>query len=252
MVDLNGALEGLTDEQLLALINGVKANGDGKQETKKKVRVQLIGGEVVEGDSAEEVNQILAQRLAAASTHQEEVEEPPQSNNNPNQPRLPKFDYKTFEKKFVEDPIAGQEYLEITQYGVPLKTLITQMAGALGTSMKKLQELETQTFIDTTEGYEPSVENRKAIQKVMDERGWQTSRQTLEDAFAIASAKGMIQTKDAKKSTRKAEPEDQFIPPRTRHSSEETNAEFELMNQLGNLTDQQIHDLAVKAGIVRQ
>lgn len=240
-------LDGLTDEQLMELIN---AAGDKKNE-KKKVRVQLMNGEVVEGDTPEEVNQILAQRLAAVQNQPEEVEEPSQpSNTAPNQPKLPKFDYKKFEKTFVEDPVAGLDYADTVRFGMPLSQLIPQLAQVLGVQNKKLQELEAQQFIDTNPEYEPSAENRKAIEKVMTERGWQTSRQTLEDAFAIAQSKGLIKSKDDNRRVTKQQIDEPFIPPRTTNRAEETNAEFELMNKLGQMTDEQITNLARQAGII--
>lgn len=238
-------LEGLSDQDLLDLIN--KASE--KKEQKQKTRVQLINGEVVEGDSPEEVNQILAQRLAAVQNAPVEDEPEPQVTTS-QAPKLPKFDQKKFEKTFVEDSLAGQEYLETAQYGMPLKQLLAQMAGALGNSLKKLQELEAQQFIDTNPDYEPSADNRKAIERVMQERGWQTSRQTLEDAFAIAQAKGLIKAKNDNSGGTKQQKEEPWIPPRGNRASEETSAELDLLSKLDSMTDEQVHQLAVRAGIV--
>ena len=239
-------LDGMTDEQLLALI---KNAGKPEVKNKQKVKVQTINGEVLKADSVEELNQLLVQKLAAAQRVVEEEPEPVNNNVNQNQPRLPKFDYKKFEETFVKDPVAGQEYLETTQYGAPLKTLLPQIGGAVGALMKKVQELEAQQFIDQNPDYEPSVENRKAIERVMTERGWQPSRQTLEDAFAIAAAKGQIKGKSTIKGQKEEVDNEQFIPPRGRSAADISNGDQELLNNLNNLSDEKIFELANKAGI---
>ena len=245
MADTN--LDNLTDEQILALIRKAEKGEESGGKKQERVKVQLGNGEVIEADSPEALNQILAARL---SEHRETETIDPEPTNPQGTQALPKkFDYKKFEKTFVEDPVAGLDYADEVRFGAPLKQVLPQLGMLVGTLAKKVQELETQQFLDTTPDYEPTVQNRKAIEQVMSERGWQPSRQTLEDAFAIASAKGLIKSSESK--GRKSEPEsEQFIPPRTKGSFEQRQPDDELRAAIDGASDEKIFEWAKQFGIV--
>src|SRR5262249_29321725 len=139
-----------------------------------------------------------------------------------NTPEARKWDYQKFQKTFVDDPREGMAFLEEVQSGIPggYSKMVPILVNALGALTQKVQELETQDFLNTTPDYEPSKENRKILDKIIADRGWKVSNTSLADAFDIAKSRGMIKGREGRESRpenvvpmREPAP---FVPPRVK------------------------------------
>jgi hypothetical protein len=230
--ELVKGLEGMTDEQLLELIN---ARGKKDDTPKEKVKVQLQNGEVVEGATAEEVNAILAAKYNQATKPDEEVEQV----TNGAAPKLPKFAYEKFSKTFVDDPLAGLDYADESTMGFSSRKVLPVMVQTMATLLQQVQDLQSKNF-------KPYQEHPAEIEQVMKERGWQKSPQALEDAYMIAQGKGLIKTE--KQETKKEEPT--FLPPRVGKRSTESlsTTEQEVLSKAETMDLSDLEDILRQAG----
>jgi hypothetical protein len=246
-------LANLSDEEILALLEKASATkgGDPPKET---VKAQLPDGTVLEADSAEELNRLLVAKLGEYR-EADEPEPQVQQQQVPQVPQELKFgaaEQKKFAELFVQDAASGLEYLETKKYGMPVSKLVPLLVMGLGQMTTKIQELEAESFVNGTEGYNPSVENRKTIEKVMADRGWKPSRQTFSDAFDIARAKGLITAK-AENTTNNVRKETPFIPPRTpkQSGSDQQLTETELLNKASNMKLEDLENLLFEGGVLK-
>ena len=239
----------MTDEQLKQVLDTVKAaEQGGETETKEPkepepVSVTLSDGTKIEAGSQEELNRLLAAKL-------EEHRSEPQKQEPPKEPTKakPEWNMEEFTKKFLNDPREGIDYLETARYGFPVSQMVPLLVAGLAAQAKKLQELETQRFLDTTPEYEASPENRQAIERVMRERGWQPSYQTLRDAFDIARARGLVKTKEEKKEQENPK----FVPPRVSSAGKEGQpASDELLAKAYGMPLEQLEEMLLQAGVIK-
>jgi len=199
-------LNGLSDEQILALLREAEA-GTKPTESAPKLRVSLPDGSFLEAADQDEMSKLVQAKLAEAARGR--VVEMPKREAPPQNPAAPpSWDMKTFVEKFTEDPDAGLEYMEMAKYGMPIRKVVPQMAALLGAMGQKIQELETNSFAPQDAG------EREAVQKVMQERNWQPSRQSFQDALLIAKAQGLVKQPEAKQELPPRNERGQFIPPR--------------------------------------
>jgi hypothetical protein len=236
--------ENLSDEQLLAMIREASREPGTAKETPKpeKASVRLADGSVIEAETAEELNRLLAARLEG--TRPAPAREEPKTPPNAGAPAPVKWDLNTFTQKFVQDPDEGLEYLEIAKYGMPVRKAVPQMLAITAALAAKVQELETASFAPKVDA------ERQAVEQIMRERNWAPSRQSFQDALDIAKARGMVRTEE-KSQERREEPRPQtFIPPRTpRASSEEQPAnEEELLRAANDMPLDQLEELLMRAG----
>lgn len=152
------SLATLSDEELLKLTAPVE------EEPKVRPSVQLPDGSRVEADSAEQLNRLLVAKLGEYREREEPAPAPVRQDQGP---EARKWDYKKFQQTFVDDPREGMAFLEELQSGIPggYSKMDPMLVNALGALTQKVQELETQDFLNTTPEYEPSVENRKSWPK---------------------------------------------------------------------------------------
>jgi hypothetical protein len=254
-------LSNLSDEEILALLEKASATkgGDPNLQKHETVKAQLPDGTVLEADTAEELNRLLVAKLG----EYREADEPEPIQQQQQVPQIPqelKFgpaEQKKFAELFVQDAAAGMEFLETKKYGMPVSKLVPLLVMGLGQMTTKIQELEAESFVNGTEGYNPSVENRKTIEKVMAERNWKPSRQTFSDAFDIARAKGLINVEKASSAannTANLRSETKtFIPPRTpkQSSSDQQLTETELLNKASNMKLEDLENLLFEGGVLK-
>jgi hypothetical protein len=245
--ELAQRLNGLSDEELLNLVAPLE------EKEKQRPSVELPDGSRVEADSAEELNRLLVAKLG----EYREREEPTPAPVTQNQPSARKWDYQKFQKTFVDDPRAGQEYLEEVQSGIPggYSKMVPQLIQALGILTQKVQELETQDFLNTTPEYEPSVENRKVLDTIIAYRGWRVDNRSLADAFDIAKSRGMIRGREG----REARPDNvvpmrepaPFVPPRVKRgmgTEEEAPTTQEIINRAEQMDLKDLQKLLMASG----
>lgn len=190
-------LESLSNEEILALL---------KVEQKKLEPVQPQ--ETVRTPPAEEVQNYEQEPEPTA---------PVQTSPGPlaNLGKPGEWDYATFQKKFIEDPRAGMEYLETAKYGMPVSNLVPILIQAVSVQNKKLNDLEAQRFLDTTPEYQANAVNKKAIAQVLETRGWAPTYQTYKDAYHIAVAEGKIKPSQVQEApSQNQQTSRQFVPPR--------------------------------------
>lgn len=237
-------LNGLSDAELLDLVTPDSGNDD------RPVRhtAAMPDGSVIEADSAEELNRLLTAKLA----EYREREVPDEPVPTPGEPKLRKWDYKTFSDMFVADPRAGMEYLEETQTGIQggYTKLVPMLVNALGQLSTKVELLETQDFLNTTPEYQPSVENRKVLDQIIVDRGWKVNSTTLSDAFDIAKARGMISGGRQSRQSESAP----FVPPRIRRAmgteEPETTTE-EIINAAHEMPIKDLQKLLIAGGLLK-
>jgi hypothetical protein len=243
-------LNSLSDEQLLNLIT------PHEKEEKQRPSVELPNGDRMEADSAEELNRLLVAKLG----EYRERDEPATAPVPQNEPKARKWDYKRFQETFVNDPRAGQEYLEEVQSGIVggYSKMVPQLIMALGALTTKVQELETQDFMNTTPEYEPSKENRKILDKIIADRGWKVSNGSLADAFDIAKSRGMIKGREGREFSRGGqenvvpmrEPAP-FVPPRVKRgmgTEEEPATTAEIINRAESMDLKDLQKLLIASG----
>jgi hypothetical protein len=245
--ELAQRLANMSDEELLKLTAPLE------EEQKERPYVQLPDGSRMEADSPEELNRLLLAKLG----EYREREEPAPAPVPQNQPQPRKWDYQKFQKTFVEDPRAGQEYLEEVQSGIPggYSKMVPQLVQALGILTQKVQELEAQDFVNQTPGYEPSVENRKILDKIIADRGWRVDNRSLADAFDIAKSRGMIKGREARSERSEnvvpmREPAP-FIPPRVKRgmgTEEEPATTAEIINRAEQMDLKDLQKLLIASG----
>jgi len=233
----------MTDEELKTILDEVKkVEGQPVEPESKKVSVKLSDGSVIEAGSQEELNRLLAAKL---DEYRAEPEPKPEPQGN----KPPEWSMEDFTKKFLKDPREGIEYLETVKYGFPVSNMIPLLVAGMASQAKKLQELEAQRFIDTNTEYNPSVENRRVIENIMRERNWQPSYQTMQDAFDIARARGLVKTKEP---LVKKEEERPFVPPRVNSSgAENRGANEELVTKAYGLPIEQLEELLIQSGVLK-
>jgi hypothetical protein len=240
-------LNSMSDEELLKLV------GPLEEEPKERPFVELPDGSRVEADSAEELNRLLVAKLG----EYREREEPAPAPVPQNQPQARKWDYKKFQETFVNDPRAGQEYLEEVQSGIPggYSKMVPMLINALGALTSKVQELETQDFLNQTPEYEPSKENRKILDKIIADRGWKVSNSSLSDAFDIAKSRGMIKGREGRAERSEnvvpmREPAP-FIPPRVKRgmgTEEDAPTVQEIVNRAESMDLKDLQKLLIASG----
>jgi hypothetical protein len=248
--ELAQRLANLSDEELLRLTAPLE------EEAKVRPFVELPDGSRVEADSPEELNRLLVAKLG----EYREREEPAPAAAPQDQPKPRKWDYQKFQKTFVEDPRAGQEYLEEVQSGIPggYSKMVPQLIMALGALTSKVQELETQDFLNQTPDYDPSVENRKVLDKIIADRGWKVSNSSLADAFDIAKSRGLIKGRESRSERsdnvvpmREQAP---FVPPRTKRSmgtEEEAPTVEQIIARAESMDMKDLQKLLIAAGHLR-
>jgi hypothetical protein len=239
-------LNSMSDEELLKLV------GPLEEESKERPFVELPNGDRVEADTPEELNRLLVARL---SEYREREESAPAAPAQPSQPKPRKWDYKKFQQTFVEDPRAGQEYLEEVQSGIPggYSKMIPQLIMAFGALTSKVQELEAQDFVNTNPDYEPSKENRKVLDKIIADRGWKVSNSSMEDAFHIAKSRGLIKGRESRSERENVVPirEESFIPPRVKRgmgTEEEAPTTAEIINRAESMDLKDLQKLLIASG----
>ncbi len=236
----------MTDEELLEVLTKVKEiEGEGKKpdETKppEKVSVTLSDGTKIEADNQQELNRLLQAKL-------EEYRAEPEPEHKPAEtPAKPEFDFKEYEKRFLKDPRKAQEYMEITQYGMPVTNMIPFLVAGIAQMAKKVEELEAYRFVSETEGYEASPEARRAIEQVMRERNWRPSYETLQDAYLIAKGRGLIEAKEPKTEKKP------YVPPRVSGAGSEPSQDQinEITARGYEMPMEDLEKLLVKAGVIR-
>jgi hypothetical protein len=243
-------LNSLSDEELLKLV------GPLEEHPKDRPFVELPDGSRVEADSAEELNRLLVAKLG----EYREREEPAPAPVPQNEPKPRKWDYKKFQETFVNDPRAGQEYLEEVQSGIPggYSKMVPMLINALGALTSQVQELQTQDFLNQTPEYDPSPENRKVLDKIISDRGWKVSNASLADAFDIAKSRGMIKGKEGRpeRSNENVIPmrEPAFIPPRVKRgmgTEEEPATTAEIINRAYDMDIKDLQKLLIAAGALK-
>jgi hypothetical protein len=125
--------------------------------------VTVGDGETIEADSYEEANKLLVAKLTEARGGRREapVEEPKAPATE-----KPTWDFDKFAKQFVQDPDAALDYMDTVKLGAPVRKMIPPLMMLVQQMAKKVQELEVQSFVKNSD-YEPSPENRKAVQTIM-------------------------------------------------------------------------------------
>jgi hypothetical protein len=239
--ELARRLQSLSDEDLVQLMEKTPENHE-------TVSTQLPDGTTLEAANQEELNKLLVAKLGEYRERDEEVAPPPP----PQQMGPPpvKWDYKKFQEKFIADPRDGMEYMETSQYGMPTSKLVPLLVNAMGNMAKKMEELEAQDFINSTPEYEPSVENRKAVEKLMLERNWKPSRQTFADAFDIAKSRGLVKTREDDREESKSKP---FIAPRIKRTTghEETLPDSDLIDKANAMSMKDLEKVLMSAGVLK-
>lgn len=256
MVDLNKPIEEMTDDELLEVIKSVKAvekdgdGGEGKKPSSDPIRVTLSDGSIVEGSSHEEVNKLL---LAKLEEYRGEEGGETKPDTPPAPPTKPAWDYDKFAKTFVKDPREALDYLDTAELGFPARKVLPLILATVGQLTQKVQEMETQRFLTANEDYEPSPENRKAIEKIMQERGWQPGYQTLQDAYDIAKSRGLVKTKAKEGDEGSGEPPRRsFIPPRTRTRTKEPEpTDADLIAAAEGMDLDKLEELLLKGGVLK-
>ncbi len=213
--------ENMSEEELLGLLQQERSNtrtNHAEDDKPAKQTVTLADGSTIEADSSEELNKLLTAKLQ--EYRNAEVTPPTVQTPPPGLTKAEKvaWDYKTFQNTYLDDPRNGQDYMETARFGQPVTPLIPAILQAVIAQQQKIQELEQQRFLDTTEGYVPNAANKATIDKIIAERGWQPSYQSYQDAFDIAARRGLVQVKaserDSEPETRRETPRTQGIPPR--------------------------------------
>lgn len=244
--ELMAKLNGLSDAELLDLVTPDSNDGNDRP---VRHTAAMPDGTVVEADSAEELNRLLTAKLAE---YRERETVPDSHDPAPSDPKVRKWDYKTFSDMFVADPRAGMEYLEETQTGIQggYTKLVPMLVNALGALSSKVEELEAQDFLNTTPEYQPSVENRKVLDQIISERGWKVNSTSLSDAFDIASRRGLI--REARQS-RQSEPSP-FVPPRIRRAmgtEEPETTVDEIVKAAEEMPMKDLQRLLLAAGVLK-
>ena len=241
MVDLTKDidLDKLSEGELIELWDKMKNEDEKPAEPPKppeKVSVTLSDGSVLEAANHEELNRLLLAKL----TEYRQAEEP-----TPQEPEKVEFNFKTFEEKFLKDPREAQEYMEITQYGMPVTKMVPFLIAGLAQTARRLQELEAYRFVSETEGYKASPQNRAVIEQIMRERGWQPSYQTLQDAYLIAKGRGLIDEKPPE-----TKPTTPYTPPRVGGAGSEPSADSvrELRERAYEASLEELENFLIKAG----
>jgi hypothetical protein len=239
----------MSDDEIVTLLGKMNAEGKGHEDGKSTVsdppvpapqpsfRVRLADGTEIQAGSQEEVDAILAS--------QRRVDEPA-----PATPARPEFDSKKYHELLINDPLKAQEYMELARTGFPLAQAMPLILAAMGQMTQKLQEIESRGFTaDRDELRDPA--NKAAVDRIMRERGWQPSYQSMQDAFDIASARGMIKKGETQAKTDSAPQQPaQFQPPRVSRGVGREVSDDAILSQALQLTDEQLEALMLQSGQV--
>jgi hypothetical protein len=231
----------MTDEEIAAVLGGMTAKPTDQKPAEAPAptpapsvyRVRMPDGTEIQAGSQEELNSIMASHRP----------EPPAA---PPQAPAQAFDAKKYHEMLINDPMKAAEYLDTSRNGFATGQVLPLLLATVGQMTQKIQELESRGFTaDRAELREPA--NRAAIDRIIRERQWQPSYQTMQDAFDIASARGLIKKADEPTPTPQTS---QFVPPRVpRGSGRETN-DATILARAAQLTDEQLDELMIQSGMV--
>jgi hypothetical protein len=158
----------------------------------------------------------------------------------------PAWDFDKFAKQFVQDPDGALDYMDTAKLGAPVRKLVPMLAAVVQQLGKKVQELEVQNFVKSSD-YEPSAENRKAIQGIIEERGWEPNARSLQDAYDIAKGRGLIKAKTETKEERQ-ETRQEFVPPRVRGNA--TTVPDQIDSYANDMPIEKLEELLLRGGIL--
>lgn len=251
---MDNPFEGMTDEQLFALMQKMQQQeGEGTAVTPpapkpEPLRYQLTDGSVVEAPNAEEMNKALLARLQA---QQPEPPEPTQTTPQI-QPTPETYDHEKFAKLLTKDAREGLDYVDKVQFGMPVRQLVPILVAGMAQLTQRLQKAETQQFIDANPEYQGGPETRRAIETIMQERHWQPTRETLQDAYDIARGRGLVKAKKEEPKPETTTPA--FIPPRppSRGNATDEPSTQDIIRQANDMPFEKLHDLLVEAGVLSQ
>lgn len=239
----------MSDEEIAAML-GKLTRGEKEPEPEKEApaaapqgfTVRLPDGTEVQTGSREEAEALLASSRRA--------EEPEPSHAAP--AARPEFNAKKYHELLVNDPVKAAEYLELSRTGFPVSQALPLMLATIGQLTAKVTELETRGFVaGRSELSDPG--NKAVVEKIVRERGWQPSHQSMQDAFDIASARGLIKTAKADEETPAAQPAARpFVPPRVPRGGGKEVTESAILQQAGQLNDDQLEALMIQSGLIRQ
>jgi hypothetical protein len=206
--------------------------------------VSLGDNEVIEADSYEEANKLLVAKLSEARGGRREapVEEPKPAVSA----EKPSWDFDKFAKQFVQDPDGALDYMDTVKVGAPVRKLIPPLMMLVQQMAKKVQELEVQNFVRNSD-YEPSPENRKAVQAIIEERGWEPNARSLQDAYDIAKGRGLIKSKEKEEPVRQ-QAREEFVPPRVRGNATPVPDQIDAIAQ--DLPIEKLEELLLRGGII--
>jgi hypothetical protein len=231
MVDT--AINNMTDEELDALIAEL-ARGGGE----KKEEAPVVETPTPAQPTAEEIaRQVAAQMPPAqvASQTAQPVTAPPA------------FDQKKYAELFINDAGAAQEYLETVKYGMPLSKMLPGLMQVVATQNQQLQELNTYRAAASVPDY---AKHKTVVDQLVKERGWSPSPQSYQDALDIARSRNMLPVDEAAP----VAPTRSNAPPRlpaSRSGGGDKTTLDSMIANARNLTDEQLDELAFKAGIIK-
>jgi hypothetical protein len=230
MVDT--AINNMTDEELDALIAELARGGGEKKEETPAEPVAPAAMPTAEAIAA----QVAAQMPKAPEPTA------PQQVNAP-----PAFDQKKYAELFINDAGAAQEYLETVTYGMPLKKMLPGLLQVVAAQNTQLAELNTYRAAASVPDY---AKHKTVVDQLVKERGWQPSPQSYQDALDIARSRNMLPVEDAPP----VAPTRSNAPPRlpaSRSGGGDKTTLDSMIANARNLTDEQLDELAFKAGIIK-
>jgi hypothetical protein len=232
--DLMGRLDSMTTEELqteLAKLQGVQ-DPEPAKETSKAIPMPLEAvmpdGSVLRANSVEELNALAANHRPAAT--QEPVR---------NQTSKEEFNYEKWSKLLLKDPAAAEDYMDTIRYGVPKSQLLPQMGAALGAALQQIKELQEAQY----EAKVGDREERKIVDGLVKQYGWQPTQANRDAAYKLAKADGLLGTKESAKDDKP------FVAPRTGGGKSQAT-EADVYAMANSLTDKQLEDLLYNNGVI--
>jgi hypothetical protein len=223
-------LENMNDEEMAAALAQLNAP-EGQEEQKQTpppaqpVSVTMPDGTRLTANSPEELNSLIQAHRPAE----------PEPQRSPQEKR--KFDMKQYSELFLKNPGEAQDYLDETRFGAPTSQLIPQMGAVMGVMAQRLAQLENAQY----EAKIGDASERKVVDGLLKEYGWNQNQQNRDAAYELAKARGLV----GAKADSKPEPKT-FIPPRTGGGSPDPSTDFSSASN--SLSDKQIEELLMRSG----
>lgn len=177
----------LTPQELQALRSELDARLSANQP--QKFGLTLPNGQRVEGTD-EEVQAAVNGYWA----EQERLRPAPAATQQAHQEDKPKFDQSQFLQKADKDFDAGMQYYFQTKYGYDPGQLLNLVVGAVNKLVERQGEYDFERFTGSYEGkFAPTEKNRKAIEEIVQQMGWEKSTKSYENAYHLAAGKGLLE-----------------------------------------------------------